>query len=73
LREGIDLSTFQIPDRVIGHPAQSEGPLTGVSVDKNTLVKEYLEQMDWDPATGKPSLKKLQELGLNDVARNLYP
>jgi aldehyde:ferredoxin oxidoreductase len=72
LREGIDLSAYQIPDRVIGRPAQKEGPLAGISVDRETLVSEYLKEMDWDVATGKPSRRKLIELGLSDIAADLY-
>jgi len=29
--------------------------------------------MDWDLKTAKPSKKKLQELGLDDVAKELWP
>jgi hypothetical protein len=29
--------------------------------------------MDWDLKTAKPSKKKLLELGLEDVARELWP
>jgi hypothetical protein len=29
--------------------------------------------MDWDPKTAKPSKKKLQALGLEDVAQELWP
>jgi aldehyde:ferredoxin oxidoreductase len=72
LREGIDLSSYRMPNRVIGEPAQPEGPLAGITVDKKTLVTEYLREMDWDPLTGKPSQKKLLELDLGDVARDLY-
>ena len=30
-------------------------------------------QIDWDPKTAKPSKKKLLELGLDDVAKELWP
>ena len=29
--------------------------------------------MDWDPESGKPSKRKLLELGLKDVAEALWP
>ena len=73
LREGIDLTRYQIPDRALGRPPHADGPLAGVTVDKETLVKEFLEQMNWDLVTGKPGRQKLQELGLDDVAKVLYP
>ncbi|HSW58384.1 MAG TPA: aldehyde ferredoxin oxidoreductase C-terminal domain-containing protein, partial [Dehalococcoidales bacterium] len=73
LREGVDLAAFRIPERVICRPPQTEGPLAGVSVDKETMVKEFLKEMDWDLSTGKPARQKLLELDLEDVARTLYP
>jgi aldehyde:ferredoxin oxidoreductase len=73
LREGITLLDYQIPDRVLGKPPHKEGPLAGITVEKDIMVQEFLREMDWDQKTGKPSLAKLQELGLYDVARILYP
>jgi aldehyde:ferredoxin oxidoreductase len=37
------------------------------------MVAEYYKAMDWDLETGKPSKKKLIELGLEDVAQKLWP
>jgi aldehyde:ferredoxin oxidoreductase len=71
IREGLNPLQFKVPDRLLGRPPQEEGPLAGVTVDEDTLVKEYLSAMDWDPKTAKPSKKRLQELGLEDVAREL--
>lgn len=73
IREGLNPLQFKVPDRVLGRPPQEEGPLTGVTVDEETMVKEYLAAMDWDAKTAKPSKKKLQELGLEDVAKELWP
>jgi aldehyde:ferredoxin oxidoreductase len=50
-----------------------EGPVAGVTVDEDTMIKEYLTAMDWDLNTAKPSRKKLLELGLEDVAQELWP
>jgi aldehyde:ferredoxin oxidoreductase len=36
------------------------------------MVKEYNRLMDWDWASGRPSRNKLIELGLEDVARDLW-
>ena len=43
-----------------------------VTVDEDTMIKEYLNAMDWDLETAKPSQKKLYELGLEDVSQELY-
>ncbi len=73
LREGLNPLEFKVPDRLLGRPAQKEGPLAGVTVDEDTMIKEFLAAMDWDTKTAKPSKKKLQELGLEDVAKDLWP
>ena len=73
IREGLNPLEFKVPDRLLGRPSQKEGPLAGVTVDEDTMVKEDLAAMDWDAKTAKPSKKKLQELGLKDVAKDLWP
>lgn len=72
LREGINPLKLKIPDRVLGKPAQTAGPVAGVTIDEDTLLKEYMTAIDWEPGTTKPSKKKLMELGLNDVAKDLW-
>jgi aldehyde:ferredoxin oxidoreductase len=73
IREGLNPLKFKVPDRVLGKPPQKEGPLAGVTVDEDTLIKDCLTAMDWDLKTAKPSKKKLLELGLEDVAKVLWP
>ena len=73
IREGLNPLKFRVPDRVLGIPPKKEGPLAGVTIDEETLDKEYLAAMDWDLKTAKPSKKKLHELGLGDVAQELWP
>ena len=72
IREGLNPLKFKVPDRVLGRPPHKEGPLAGITIDEDTLDREYLAAMDWDLKTAKPSKKKLQELGLEDVARELW-
>jgi aldehyde:ferredoxin oxidoreductase len=73
IREGLNPLEFKVPDRVLGRPPLEEGPLAGVTVDEDIMIKEYLMAMDWDLRTAKPSKKKLLELGLADVAQELWP
>jgi aldehyde:ferredoxin oxidoreductase len=73
IREGLNSLEFKVPARVLGKPPLKEGPLAGVTVDEDTMIKEYLTAMDWDLKTGKPSKRKLLELGLADVAQKLWP
>jgi len=73
IREGLNPLKFKVPGRVYGYPPPERGPLAGITVDEETLDSEYLAAMDWDLKTAKPSRRKLLELGLEDVARELWP
>ena len=73
IREGLNPLEWKAPDRVVGKPPLKEGPLAGVTIDEDTMIKEYLTAMDWDLQTAKPSKRKLLELDLADVAQELWP
>ncbi|UCF84288.1 MAG: aldehyde ferredoxin oxidoreductase family protein [Desulfobacteraceae bacterium] len=55
IREGIKPSDISLPDRLVGKPPQDEGPLSGKTIDINSLVTEYWKAMGWDPETGNPT------------------
>jgi aldehyde:ferredoxin oxidoreductase len=71
LREGVNLSQYKIAGRLLGKPPQRVGPVAGVTVDEEMLVKDYFKAMAWDLQTGKPGKKRLTELGLGDIAKEL--
>jgi len=73
VREGLTPRDFKLSGRPIGDPPLEEGPVANVMVDADTLHAEYFRAMEWDTETGKPSKKKLEELGLDDVAKELWP
>ncbi len=73
LREGINELEWRVHPRIIGKPPQKEGPLAGVTIDIEAQVGDNLKALDWDLTTTKPSKDKLLELGLDDVAKDLWP
>ena len=73
LREGINPLELKVHGRIIGRPPQKEGPLAGVSLDIEAEIYWNLGTLDWDRKTTKPSQRKLLELGLDDIARELWP
>ena len=73
LREGINPLARFVHPRIIGRPPQKEGPLAGISLDIEAETYWNLGALDWDRVTTKPSRKKLLELGLEDVAEELWP
>jgi aldehyde:ferredoxin oxidoreductase len=72
IREGLNAREFHVPDRIMGRPPKTKGPNAGVTLVEDEVYNEFLEAMDWDLKTTKPSREKLLELGLNDVADVLY-
>jgi aldehyde:ferredoxin oxidoreductase len=73
LREGVNPLRWNVHPRIIGKPPQDEGPLAGVTSDIEAQVYWNLGALDWDRITTKPSKKKLLELGLDDVAEDIWP
>ena len=73
LREGINELKWPIHPRIVGKPPQSVGPLAGVTADIEAQVYWSLGALDWDRVTTKPSKAKLLSLGLDDVAKDLWP
>ena len=73
LREGINPLDYKMPPRMIGNPPFKEGPTAGVTANIGEQITRGLNQLDWDLKTTKPSRDKLLELGLDDVADELWP
>ena len=71
LREGVTLSHFKVPGRMIGDPPLQAGPLKGITIDIETLTREYCETMGWNPKTGKPSQDRLDALDLRAVSEDM--
>lgn len=68
VREGDIVTRRRVPGRVIGNPPLPEGPHAGYTIDTQTLEREYLQACDWSLDEAKPSRRKLESLGLRDVA-----
>ena len=73
LREGINPMEFKVHGRIFGKPPLAEGPLAGSAADIEAQIYWGLGGLDWSRSSAKPSQKKLLELGLDDVAGELWP
>lgn len=47
------------------------GPTAGLSVERESMVREYLEEMGWGLTDAVPSKETLERLGLSDIAADL--
>ena len=73
LREGINELKWPVHPRIVGKPPQTAGPLAGATADIEAQVYWCLGALDWDRVTTKPSKAKLLSLGLDDIAKDLWP
>ncbi|MHA1752586.1 MAG: aldehyde ferredoxin oxidoreductase family protein [Candidatus Helarchaeota archaeon] len=49
-----------------------EGGTEGKVPDIDSMLKDYYKYRDWNPETGKPSKKKLEELGLEEFIKDIW-
>ncbi|OUJ19289.1 Aldehyde:ferredoxin oxidoreductase [Methanonatronarchaeum thermophilum] len=74
IREGIRKKDDYPPKRFFKEPIP-DGPAKGAKLDKQKYTKvleEYYEIRGWRTKDGVPSKDKLDELGLKEVARDIY-
>lgn len=50
----------------------NEGSTAGTLPDMDLLLKDYYSYRKWDWETGRPSKERLQELGMGQIADDLY-
>ncbi|MBW1903522.1 MAG: aldehyde ferredoxin oxidoreductase C-terminal domain-containing protein, partial [Deltaproteobacteria bacterium] len=71
-REGFDRKDDTLPKRILNEPIKG-GPFDGRRImDFDGMLDEYYEESGFDKKTGWPTRDKLEELGLEDVADELY-
>ena len=51
---------------------QPDGGSAGITVDLKPMLDEYYELRAWDSASGKPKKEKLESLGLQTIAKDLW-
>jgi aldehyde:ferredoxin oxidoreductase len=74
VREGLNpIRDFRPHPRVFGDPPMTYGPLKGVKLEVDAMASSYYGVNGWDPATGMPDVRRLEELGLTEVVEGLYP
>jgi len=62
VKAGWTVDRYDFPGRALGHPPLDGGESRGVSVDLQTMVKQYCEAEGLDPSTALPSQNVLEAL-----------
>jgi len=72
VREGVTRADDTLPPRLLEEPLP-EGPAKGkVNENLPAMLDRYYELRGWDKATGKPTPKKLEELGLEEYIPDIW-
>ena len=71
-REGFDRKDDTLPKRILKEPIKG-GKYDGQRIENlDAMLDEYYEESGFDKKTGWPTRAKFEELGLKDVADELY-
>ncbi len=68
IREGLGPNDFKLPKRL--EEPLGAGPAAGHDVPFGVMRKSYFQAMGWDPRTGRPTLRTLADLGID---QGLWP
>ncbi len=71
IRHGLVPEDDTLPYRYLYEPV-TDGGAKGSTVPIKPMVYEYYNIMGWDRKTGKPYKRTLAELGLEDIAKDLW-
>ena len=69
-REGLTRNDDSLPNRFLNEPYAVPG-VVPTTVELEKMLNEYYELEGWDKKTGLPTARKLEELGLKDIAEEL--
>ncbi len=70
IRMGLTAANDKLPKALL--EPYHEGGAKGFAPDLKGMLAAYYEARGWDLETGKPSKQKLLELGLQDIAKDLW-
>ena len=68
VKHGCTASEDRLPERLLTEKTKS-----GLVCKLNETLPEYYRVRGWDPKLSKPTKEKLIELGLHDIANDLWP
>lgn len=72
VREGITIEETKVTPRAVGRPALTEGPNSGITIDEDTMLRDFFDAYGWEYPSGKPTKAKLEELGQKDLLEFFY-
>jgi aldehyde:ferredoxin oxidoreductase len=71
-KHGMQKDEDRLPERLLKEPLPSGGSKGSVA-RLDSMARDFFEIRGWDFSSGKPTRERLQSLGMNDVANELWP
>ena len=72
VREGITIEDTKCNARSVGRPALSKGPNAGITIDEDTMLREFFDAYGWQYPSGEPKKERLEELGQADLVEHFH-
>ena len=70
IKQGFKPADVSLPNRALGLPALSNGPLKGVTLPYNKEQQQlHWECFGWDKETGVPTEKTIKEFGIDELTK----
>lgn len=64
-KQGIAPASWRLPERMAGNPPLTSGPLKGVSLQNDEMVRLHWEGFGWDRNSGVPTQETIFALGID--------
>ena len=71
-REGIELADTKCTPRAVGRPAMKEGPNAGITIDEETMLREFFDAYGWEYPSGRVRKDRLEALGQTDLVEYFH-
>ena len=69
VKQGIDIPSVKLHDRMAGNPPMEEGPLKGKTLSNDENISAYWKLYGWNDKTGVPKKETLSQLGLDTLLK----
>ncbi len=67
LKQGVDPASRRLPKRMAGEPPLTSGPLRGVTLQNDEMVRLHWEGFGWDGESGVPTRETMDALGIGEL------
>ena len=67
IKQGIDPASWRLPARMAGNPPLTNGPLKGVKLQNEQMVRLHWQGFGWSAENGAPTLEAISALGIDTL------